>query len=265
MVRNEHIKAIGQCIIKVEPLRATGVMMQHKKGPPAAGARETQLRSGQLDGRFGPPRARRHHATCFRAFSNYRLVALCCNARTSELQNLAAFGRIASELGPKMRQLARWSPAQKAPKAREDMKRTCKKRDAGSRRKWRWQPSRETGRWPSWRTPSGFIPTRSITGKSGYWTAQRASLRAAVAAAEGTASEAQVDLLYRQVGQPKVENDFLVRNPGLDPGLDPGASAASRVGRAREPGAAGIAAMSAAGGLAFFGLSPADRGQARKT
>ena len=30
---------------------------------------------------------------------------------------------------------------------------------------------------------------------------------------EGTASEAQVDLLYRQIGQLKVENDFLARNP----------------------------------------------------
>src|SRR6266699_760172 len=30
-----------------------------------------------------------------------------------------------------------------------------------------------------------------------------------VGAAEGTASEAQVDLLYRQIGQLKVENDFL--------------------------------------------------------
>jgi len=34
------------------------------------------------------------------------------------------------------------------------------------------------------------------------------------AAAEGTASEAQVDLLYRQIGQLKVENDFLARKLG---------------------------------------------------
>ena len=33
-------------------------------------------------------------------------------------------------------------------------------------------------------------------------------------AAEGTASEAQVDLLYRQIGQLKVENDFLARKLG---------------------------------------------------
>ncbi len=33
------------------------------------------------------------------------------------------------------------------------------------------------------------------------------------AATEGTASEAQVDVLYRQIGQLKVENDFLARSP----------------------------------------------------
>jgi transposase len=34
------------------------------------------------------------------------------------------------------------------------------------------------------------------------------------AVAEGTASEAQVDVLYRQIGQLKVENDFLARRLG---------------------------------------------------
>jgi len=34
------------------------------------------------------------------------------------------------------------------------------------------------------------------------------------AAAEGLASEAQVDLLYRQIGQLKVENDFLAQKLG---------------------------------------------------
>ena len=32
--------------------------------------------------------------------------------------------------------------------------------------------------------------------------------------AEGAASEAQVDVLYRQIGQLKVENDFLARKLG---------------------------------------------------
>jgi len=34
------------------------------------------------------------------------------------------------------------------------------------------------------------------------------------AAAEGAASEAQVDLLYRQIGQLKIENDFLAQKLG---------------------------------------------------
>ena len=34
------------------------------------------------------------------------------------------------------------------------------------------------------------------------------------AAAEGTVSDVQVDLLYRQIGQLKVENDFLARKLG---------------------------------------------------
>jgi len=34
------------------------------------------------------------------------------------------------------------------------------------------------------------------------------------AVAEGIASEAQVDVLYRQIGQLKVENDFLARRLG---------------------------------------------------
>src|SRR6516162_8778217 len=34
------------------------------------------------------------------------------------------------------------------------------------------------------------------------------------AVAEGTVSEAQVDVLYRQIGQLKVENDFLARKLG---------------------------------------------------
>ena len=33
-------------------------------------------------------------------------------------------------------------------------------------------------------------------------------------AAEGTSNEAQIDVLYRQIGQLKVENDFLARKLG---------------------------------------------------
>ncbi len=41
-----------------------------------------------------------------------------------------------------------------------------------------------------------------------------ASVFAGGAAVESTASEAQVDVLYRQIGQLKVENDFLARRLG---------------------------------------------------
>ena len=41
-----------------------------------------------------------------------------------------------------------------------------------------------------------------------------ASVFEAGASAEATINEAQVDLLYRQIGQLKVENDFLARKRG---------------------------------------------------
>ena len=52
---------------------------------------------------------------------------------------------------------------------------------------------------PSWRAHLGFIRTRSTAGKSSCWTA--ASVFEGGAAVEGPTSEAQVDLLYRQIGQ----------------------------------------------------------------
>ena len=68
------------------------------------------------------------------------------------------------------------------------------------------------------------------------------------AAAEGMASEAQVDLLYRQIGQLKVENDFWHESSANEPG---GAACA---GRAHGLGAAGITAVSVVGDIALFGL-----------
>jgi transposase len=64
------------------------------------------------------------------------------------------------------------------------------------------------------------------------------------AATEGLASEAQVDALYRQIGQLKVENDFLARRPANEPGRTPCA------GRACGSGAATDAAMPVVGGIA---------------
>ena len=80
------------------------------------------------------------------------------------------------------------------------------------------------------------------------------------AAAEDTASAAEpapakagVDVLYRQIGQLKVENDFCHETPGLDPG----AGGTARSGRARGSSAAGIATMPTVGSLPRFGLPPA--------
>ena len=67
-------------------------------------------------------------------------------------------------------------------------------------------------------------------------------------AAEGVAGEAQVDLLYRQIGQLKVENDFWHESSVNEPGGSP------RAGRARGPSAADIAAMPVAGGIAPLDL-----------
>src|ERR1700756_699228 len=78
-------------------------------------------------------------------------------------------------------------------------------------------------------------------------------------AAEGTSNEAQVDILYRQIGQLKVENDFLARKLGNEPG------GTARDGRAREPGAAGIPAMPVTGGVALGSLPEAGRGERRRS
>src|SRR5205085_1772381 len=75
---------------------------------------------------------------------------------------------------------------------------------------------------------------------------------------EGAASEAQVDVLYRQIGQLKVENDFF-------------GTKARQMSRAQRraiiervnPTLPGITAMPLAGGVARGGLPQAGRGQRR--
>jgi hypothetical protein len=58
-----------------------------------------------------------------------------------------------------------------------------------------------TGRWPNWRARTGSTRTRSqlLDGAAGVFGS---------GGTEDAASEAQVDLLYRQIGQLKVENDL---------------------------------------------------------
>jgi transposase len=66
----------------------------------------------------------------------------------------------------------------------------------------------------SWRVSLGFIRTRFYNWKKQLLDGAASVFEGAGAPAEGGASEAQVDVLYRQVGQLKVENDFLARRLG---------------------------------------------------
>jgi hypothetical protein len=71
------------------------------------------------------------------------------------------------------------------------------------------------------------------------------------AAAEGATNEAQVDLLYRQIGQLKVENDFWHGSSATEPG------GTARNGRVHEPGVTNIPAMPVAGVAPLVGVSQA--------
>jgi hypothetical protein len=62
-------------------------------------------------------------------------------------------------------------PRQRPPGARTGCSNNLRRR--------RWRRSRAIGRSPSWRASSGFIRTRSTTGRSSCWTGRRAFSRAA--------------------------------------------------------------------------------------
>jgi hypothetical protein len=59
------------------------------------------------------------------------------------------------------------------------MKRTRQKHNAASKAKVALAAVRGTGRSPSWRVSSGFIRTRSTTGRSSCWMGQRVFSKAA--------------------------------------------------------------------------------------
>src|SRR5438270_6738782 len=73
--------------------------------------------------------------------------------------------------------------------------------------------------------------------------------------AEGASNEAQIDHLYRQIGQLKVENDFWHESSATEPG------GTARDGRAHEPGAANIPAMPVAGIASLISVPQASRGR----
>ena len=60
----------------------------------------------------------------------------------------------------------------------------------------------------------GVHPNQIYNGKKQLQEGAASVFESGASAAEGAASEAQVDLLYRQIGQLKVENDFLARKLG---------------------------------------------------
>ena len=76
-----------------------------------------------------------------------------------------------------------------------------------SRRRWRWRQSGATGPSPSWRCIFGVHPNQIHNWKKQLLDGA-VSVFEGGASAEGTTNEAQVDLLYRQIGQLKVENDL---------------------------------------------------------
>jgi transposase len=75
------------------------------------------------------------------------------------------------------------------------------------------------------------------------------------ASAEAAANETQLDLLYRQIGQLKVANDFWRESSATEPG------GTACDGRAREPDGADLVAMPVAGSVTLVNLPGAGRGQ----
>ena len=104
----------------------------------------------------------------------------------------------------------------------------------------------------------GVHPNQIYNWKKQLLDGEAAFSRVAVQRWKERPARHRVDLLYRQIGQLKVENDFLGTKP---PDLIRGRSGTPHVGRARERSVAGITAVPVAGGVALFGLSPAGRGQ----
>jgi transposase len=96
----------------------------------------------------------------------------------------------------------------------QDMKRTRKKHNSGFKAKVALAAIRGDRTIAELAGEFGVHPNQIYNWKKQLLDGAASVFEGGGAAAEGAASEAQVDLLYRQIGQLKVENDFLARKLG---------------------------------------------------
>src|SRR5947199_10471053 len=96
----------------------------------------------------------------------------------------------------------------------QDMKRTRKKHNAAFKAKGALAAVKGDRTIAELASEFGVHPNQIYNWKKQLLDGAASVFEGGGSAAEGTANEAQVDLLYRQIGQLKVENDFLARKLG---------------------------------------------------